>query len=398
MPARCSVAAIACLCLAAEIQAAELPVAEPADYQQACPDQEQGFVRIAGTDICLRIGGEVEVEASKGVGKELDISTSYDNQGRPIADRGLVEIADEFTGLSSEGEISVVTQANTDFGELITSLELRGTADELNLIESAVSFGGLTAGYQSSFFDIGSGYNESAGLSSDRSTTVFAYTASLSDDLTITASLEDGALRRFQEGSWAQYGGQRTPELVAVVDWEPEDKPSWIHAAAAAHGIRDLRPGSDEEIGWAGMVAAGRRFSYGGDARGRVLVTGAVARGAIDYLGIPVNTPDYIREKSGKLALAKGVSGLISYQHVWGPTLRSAATVSYYRTKADAQTIDWNTEGFWLTVGSEYLPAPRLAFGVDVTYYLDRTWSGDDRDASTDAESVVAIGYVRRNF
>lgn len=261
-----------------------------------------------------------------------------------------------------------------------------------------MSLGGATAGFRSSFFDVGSGYNESSGLSSDRTTNLLAYTAPVGDDLAVTASIEDATFRRFQDGNWAQYAGQRLPDLVGALDWDPDPERGWIHAAVAAHHIRDLRPGSDAAIGWAGMLAAGRHFRYDGGAWGRVLVTGAIARGAIDYLGIPVNTPDYIREKSGALAVTRGLSGLISCQHIWGSKLRSAATASYYRTRTDARAMDWNSEGFWLTLGSEYAHVPGFVLGVDVTYYLDSVRSGAARDVSDKAKSVVGIGYIRRRF
>ena len=127
------------------------------------------------------------------------------------------------------------------------------------------------------------------------------------------------------------------------------------------------------------MLAARRHFSYSENAWGRVLVTGAVARGAIDYLGIPANTPDTFGTPRERCRSREAYPRFFPTSNNWGPKTRSAATGSYYRTKADTGAMDWNTEGFWLSLGSEYLPSPGLVLGLDITCYLDSAWSGGTR-------------------
>ena len=375
-------------------RAAELPVAEPENVL-AC--STNGYVRVPGTDLCLRVGGDVYSDRSVGVGREVSFTTGYDESGSPTAEYGTIGIRDIFNSMSAYGTIRLRTLTDTDQGTLFTALSLRGTSsDTFELKEAYVQWAGLTAGFRYSFFDFGTGYNETAGLSSDRDTILYAYTFNVAPNLSVTASVEDAVFRRFEDGVWAQYAGQKVPDLVAAIDYEPER--AWLHAAAAVHFIEDLRGGS-EEVGWAAIVGGMRRFRYSETSTGRFLITGAVAEGALDYLGIPLNAPDYIREDNGDLRLSTGISGLVSYEHYWSPRIRSAVTVSAYRTKTDTDALQWNSEGFWVTVGSEYIPVPGLTLGLDVTYYEDVVWSeGNDEAEPADAKSVVTYGFVRRAF
>jgi hypothetical protein len=379
-------------------QAAAQPVeAEPASLVEVCPGEAGGFFRLPGTDTCLRIGGEVYTQASAAHGDEVSITPGRDD-GRPTASYGTVPVGDEFRGLASRGDMTIQTQTGTEHGVLHTIVRLRGTIASSHLMEAYIHWAGLTAGYRGSFFDVHTGYNETEGLSSDRTTNLLAYTFRLRPTLTVTLSAEDATFRRFQEGEWAQYAGQRVPDLVAAVDYDPEEG-WWLHAAAAAHHIEDQRGGSGSTFGFAGNVGTGRHVRYSDRSTGRFVVTGTYARGALDYLGIPANAPDFIRDESGRLHLSEGYSALTSYEHYVTPEIRSAVTASLYRTWTETGALDWNTEGFWLTLGAAYLPAPGLSLGLDVTYYRDAVWAaGPDQDPKAVAESVVGYGYARRVF
>ncbi len=376
--------------------AAELPVAEPEAGVEICNAGATGYFRVPGTDLCLRIGGDVYADYSVGVGREISFTTGYEN-GAPTAEYRTEGIRDIFNGPSSYGTLRLRARSETAHGPLFTALSLRGTdSDTFELKEAYIEWAGLAAGFRYSLFDFGTGYNETAGLSSDRDTIVFAYTKSLGPNLSVTASLEDTTYRRFEDGVWAQYAGQKIPDLVAAIDYEPER--AWVHAAFALHHIEDLRGGS-QEAGWAAILGGMRSFRYRKESSGRFLVTGAIAEGALDYLGIPLNAPDYIRDESGELRLSSGVSGLVSYEHYWSPRIRSAATVSAYRTTTDTEALQWNSRGFWVTVGSDYRPAPGLTLGVDVTYYEDVVRAeGNDEGEPANAKSVVTYGFVRRGF
>src|SRR5687768_246773 len=64
--------------------AAELPVAEPAASAEICNAGATGYFSVPGTDLCLRIGGDVYADYSVGVGREISFSTGYED-GAPIA-------------------------------------------------------------------------------------------------------------------------------------------------------------------------------------------------------------------------------------------------------------------------------------------------------------------------
>jgi hypothetical protein len=401
----CRVRAVAFLVVAGlglvvdDAPAAEMASSEPLEHLSTCPGAPAGYLKIPGTDVCLRIAGVIYTQESAARGRELLITTRYEG-AEPAAQYGTVEIGSEFSGLSNYGDITVQTRTNTDWGLLFTTLRLRGTATAgISLNEGYVNVAGLTAGIRPSFFDIGTtGYTETAGLTSDRTTTVIAYTRRLAPELRLTFSLEDGRVRRASEGVWAQYGGQRVPDVVAAIDYDPDW--GWIHGAVAAHELRDQRGGSDGEFGWAAVLGAGYRFKYNEQASGRFFLSGAISDGAQDYLGIPNNAPDYIRvQTSGKLARTSGMSGVFSYEHTWSPEFKSAVTASLYRTRTDAGSFEWNSAGFWLTVGSEYIPVPNLRLGLDVTYYHDSVWAnGTPQTGLVAADSVVGFAYLRRIY
>ena len=74
-----------------------------------------------------------------------------------------------------------------------------------------------------------------------------ANTALLADKLTITAALENDTLRRFEEGSWAQYAGQRAPDLVAAVGRPEMIRGDWVKPGACVIDVginRVVDPGT----------------------------------------------------------------------------------------------------------------------------------------------------------
>ncbi len=50
---------------AAPALARSLPKAEPTPAARPCPEMGEGFVRLAGSDTCVKLGGSVRVEVLK---------------------------------------------------------------------------------------------------------------------------------------------------------------------------------------------------------------------------------------------------------------------------------------------------------------------------------------------
>ena len=46
------------------------PRAEPAEAARACPEMGEGFVRLPGSDTCVKLGGSVRVEVMKQGGSD----------------------------------------------------------------------------------------------------------------------------------------------------------------------------------------------------------------------------------------------------------------------------------------------------------------------------------------
>src|SRR5688500_14916650 len=140
--------------------AAELPVAEPEASAAICNTGATGYFRVPGTDLCLRIGGDVYADYSVGVGREISFTTGYED-GPPTAEYRTEGIRDIFNGPSSYGTVRLRTRSETDHGSLFTALSLRGTdSDTFELKEAYIEWAGLTAGFRYSLFDFGTGYNE----------------------------------------------------------------------------------------------------------------------------------------------------------------------------------------------------------------------------------------------
>lgn len=47
------------------LSARPLPKTEPAPEARACPEMGEGFVRLAGSDTCIKVGGSVRVETMR---------------------------------------------------------------------------------------------------------------------------------------------------------------------------------------------------------------------------------------------------------------------------------------------------------------------------------------------
>jgi hypothetical protein len=243
------------------------------------------------------------------------------------------------------------------------------------LDQAWVAAGGFTAGLRQSFFDFSSGYTYTGNYASQRVTNLIAYQHSIDKTAAVAVSLEDGSLRRYQEGVLASYGAQRFPDVVVRGRWTP----SWgaVHAAAALHPINDAIT-NDRELGYAFNAGLEYRQKWSelfgpaaGETFGRFILTGAYAKGALDYLGIPRFSTDYVADETGKIVPTTGASGLVSYEHVWRPNFKTTASLALYGTRTELMNFEWKTQGLLAQVGAEYLLAPGATIGAQVDWYRD---------------------------
>lgn len=204
--------------------AADLPTtkAAPVEYVRVCNVFGAGFFYIPGTDTCIRLSGRARYEYL------------YQPTGVRTGTNGDVS---GYVGLL---RLNLDARTQTDYGALRTflrvdiaqrsgpyavsgsrqreSLAIPGlgadgylhTQTYVNADKAFIQFAGLTAGRASSFFDFYAHDFEmiAATAGSDTySTNLLAYTATLSNGITLTGSMEDPTYRRFPVfGSGAAIG------------------------------------------------------------------------------------------------------------------------------------------------------------------------------------------------
>jgi hypothetical protein len=340
--------------------------------------------------------------------------------GRPIAlyeSKDVSETTDRYdsqtTARISTAAVSILNGApvlayvsiRSGFDEHAADRRTPTAAPASTVLEQGwISTAGFTAGLRQSFFDFSTGYSLSGGYGSNRTTNLIAYEKGFGKG-TVAMSIEDGSSRRYQEGVWALYGSQVWPDAVLRGRYNPE----WgtVHVAGAVHPIHDALSG-DEALGWALNAGFEVRkkwsdvFGAGaGDSGGRFLLTGAYGRGALDYIGVPRFSTDYVVDSDGNLVLTEAMSGSASYEHIWTSSFKTSATLALYRTQATLKDFDWTVEGAMAQLGADYSPAPGIQIGGELSYFWDTAqgvYFGDVPGAETSVGFLQALFYIRRSI
>ena len=143
------------------------------------------------------------------------------------------------------------------------------------------------------------------------------------------------------DGVLANYGRTYRPDVVAQARFGTPNL--LLHVGGALHEIHDVAAwdccySPDHTLSGAAATAGGEYRvkwsdvfgSAAGDTYGRFLLQGALARGAIGYLGIPFFATDYVVNGDGDLKETKGYSAVASYEHLWTPTVKSSITYSIF--------------------------------------------------------------------
>lgn len=412
--------------------AAELPqgaaaAPEAEAVMRTCPNLGSGFFKVPGQEVCLRIGVDLLYEVKGDAANRDIVIDTVPILGTPAAVYEAADISDTATRYRSRtsGTVSLTAVSALGNEALVSHLGLRSGIDDSNaadrrsgeetvpstyLDQAWISWNGVMAGLRPSMFDFSSGYTYSGGYASQRRTHAVSYEASFDKGASLALSVEDPAFRRYQDfaksnssdGRWADYGPQHYPDVVLRGEMSPE----WgtVHVAGAVHSINDAINGKDS-IGWAANGGLELRPKWGdilgmeaGNTRGRLMVTAAYADGALDYLGIPRFSTDYIATPDGKITRTRGASAVVSYEHVWRPDLKTVAALSAYKTLSDVDSFQWETRGGLAQVGVEYMPAANTFLGAEVNYFYDDVkgqYFGVDGDR-TSADFFQVYAYLRR--
>jgi hypothetical protein len=298
----------------------------------------------------------------------------------------------------------------TDYGPLWLHLRASTSsfAEDLHRVfvnepfldDAWASVGAFTVGRRFSYFDYNPGFGFKPGYTSYRTTNLVALSSPVSQGLSVTLAVEDGSARQREDGVWSSYKGWR-PDLVAAIHLNQ----GWgnAHASFAAHEITHdssvcVCTPEAETFGFAGLAGFEYRHSFG-ETHGRILITGAVAEGALDYLGVPRFAPDYIADADGQLRKTKGYSALASYEHVWRPNLRTVVSLSTYGTSTSADGLRWQAQGYLGQMTIEYMPAPGWIVGAEASRLFDKVIASDPTSegrAETHLDRYLL--YLRRFF
>lgn len=380
-----------------------------------CVEVGPGFVKIPGLNVCTKLGLDATLEGSDDFARfDLQAQSVRNTDGSVSATIRKSPRAREHKAsgtLLIRPHLSAV--APTDYGPLwvhvrpsksSVSDDLRDFSTSPMFVDDAwVSVGALTVGRRFSFFDYNPGFGYKPGYTSYRTTNLFALTAPLSDGLAATFSVEDGASRRRDDGIWALYEKPRLPDLVEAIHFNRD----WgnAHASVALHPITHdglLGCACTEEsraLGFAGSAGAEYRQKFG-ETFGRIMVSAAVADGALDYLGIPRFAPDYISDADGAIRKTKGFSAIASYEHVWRRSLRTSMSFSVYGTTSAADSLRWGARGYLAQFTVEYMPISNLVLGAEINHFVDML-KAEDATSARDSEQAALdrlLLYVRRFF
>jgi len=359
-------------------QAADLPVkAKPVEYVKVCSLYGAGFYYIPGTDICLKVGGYVRVQAEWNAGSNgLAYGSAPFIAGGRFTREGPGDL-----NYTLRAVMTLDSRQQTSYGTLRSYLAVgvtNDTGDSTGVTTSSVyanrafiQLAGFTVGLATSFFESFTLYNVysyadvlTSGDTSTFGAQVFAYTAQLGNGVSASLSLENPASRGragVLDGTQASMGVNgatttdnlkfRSPDIVANLRVDQ----AWGYLAVSAAGHEAAggyyqTPNNQnnghpsDKWGWAASV--GGRFNLpGGDSFGASFV---YSKGAARYATKGGSWQMYGQGSVGVGWLSDGIfDGTIAttninsielteawsvnaaYEHVWSPHWRTSVYGGY---------------------------------------------------------------------
>ncbi|ODT17574.1 MAG: hypothetical protein ABS35_25535 [Kaistia sp. SCN 65-12] len=374
--------------VAGSAQAADLTVAEPVDYVKVCDAFGTGFFYSPGTDTCIKIGGYVKFGTSFGGNSDLP-NVNFNNL-YPDSNWG-----NFFTEVSIQATASSVTE----FGNLTGFIDMRAKTgnttgsdttltDYINAstnsayVDSAyLELGPLKAGYFTSLFDFGRGYNDTGMFGSDSTVDHIQLTYAV-NGFGLAISVEDSR-DRGQLANGLIAGGvfpgydvetDNVPDIVGAITYASGIFSAKLAAAYTNQAVTEDFANSilDGDSGWAvggGLEIALDSFSAGD----RFFVSAAYGDNANSYTGIAGGTSvagfvgPYL---SGVAAAAPGTSwsALASYKHVWTPQLWSSLSGGYASFDGSDWVDDIDVDAWRVGFTTAYTPVAGLDLVADVFY------------------------------
>jgi hypothetical protein len=431
MKFKLATAAAAVLMSATASQAADLAKKAPVavDYVKVCDAYGAGFFYIPGTETCLKIGGYIRAEAFAGSSDFNGSLYNGANNNEYTTRSRFYLTADarsqtEFGLLRSYGAMIFQKISDTDPGNVTG-----GTGNWFEVDRAFIQWGGLTAGFTASNWDIFMGmtaaryFGQDSEIDTGRN--LLAYTFGLGNGLSATLSLEDSSKAGRFTGNYnstytSNYGGNELPDLVANLRLAQAWGSAQVMAAAHYINGSDYVTGTtnangDDKWGWA--VGAGAIINLpmlgAGDQFG---IQATYADGAIRYVwNNSVNA--VVGGTSTSLVgdfYGSAVDGIIDtstawgvsagFRHVFSPYFRADVDFSYADIdNAYAGVSDFNSKYASLNLtwapGGNVAGTPALAVIGIVEY---RAVDFDDHTltaaSASDLDGLVFGLRMQRNF
>ncbi|WP_420336554.1 porin [Roseibium sp.] len=274
---------VAAAATATTAQAADLPVApEPVDYVRVCDAYGSRFYYIPGTETCLRVGGRLRTQfVVNNVLDNDDFTTTSGWQDRD---------ADGYSWLT-RGYAYLDARNATEFGTLRAYVGLRmditNGSSGFKLDAGYIQWGGLTAGYLGSNFNIYTGQVFMGVVTrdwSDSTVNQLAYTAAFGNGFSATLAVEDRSGREVGD-----YGGTRMPDIVAALSvsqgWGSAQISGALHQVYPDAAFNSTNASGDEDsLGWA--IGAGVNVNLPfANSGSNIYFQGFYADGALSYIG-----------------------------------------------------------------------------------------------------------------
>ncbi|WP_029073983.1 porin [Kaistia adipata] len=392
----------AAIVLAGGAQAADLTVAEPVDYVKVCDAFGAGFFYSPGTDTCIKVGGYVEFGTSFGGGDFGGLNSSNNNWGN----------------FYTEVSIQLTASSVTEYGNLTGFIDMRaktgnkaGTgsdlADYINestnsaYVDSAyLELGPLKAGYFTSLFDFGRGYDDTGMFGSDSTTDHIQLTYAV-NGFGLALSIEDQRDR----GSFGYIddvrGNDNVPDIIGAVTYSSGIFAAKVAAAYTNSAVDyDTYEGKD---GWAiggGLEIALDNFSAGD----RFFVSAAYGDNANSFTGISGGTSVVgalgIDDQLFSAASGSSWSALASYKHVWTPQIWSSLSGGYASFDGSDSLDGMKIDAWRVGFNTAYAPVNGLELVADVFYTdLDVKDSPfNDVLATGSSDSWTANLFLKRSW
>ncbi|WP_306141531.1 porin [Roseibium sp. MMSF_3412] len=323
-------------------QAADLPVApEPVDYVRICDTYGSRFYYIPGTETCLRVGGRLRTQVI--VNNVLDDGAWADRD------------EDGYSWLS-RGYVYLDSRTATEFGTLRTYTSIYGTVtnggNSVTLDNAYIQWGGLTAGYLGSNFNIYTGQVFMGVVTrdwADSTLNQLAYTAAFGDGFSATIALEDRSGREVGD-----YGGTRAPDLVGALGisqgWGSAQLSGALHQVYPDAAFNSTNAsGNEDNLGWA--VGAGVNVNLPfANSGSNIYFQGFYADGALSYVGNGITS----------------ITGTIN-------EALTEVTLDYDGDDPDVSVSDYGSNGsknsgFSLSAGVYIQATPTIGLAVDGSY------------------------------